>query len=339
MALDRNLLYYFVKDALAPYSENFRILEKDNPTLLELNGEKYSVHVSYVHDSGNMRDNPDEDRIQIQRGIIEGQRSLADDGIKVAFIGFFEDGKTFVAWEPRYVFSQNPQKGGSVYARKSHADLVLEQLAAARVIRARNLGEDTLVIALPSSALGFYIENIEHFHALPSEGAIIKLMHEHGETFNESGLGARGEIDIDEDGKRQKFTFERTAYPRDPRFKKWVLEAYGQTCCVCDRQLAIVQAAHIIPHSVEGSPNHVTNGLALCIEHHRLYDDALLLPGPGCRLVFNGDRAEYLRQTNQDKGIGEIRNLHERPFTVPTDPARRPRDDYLQRGLDIRMGA
>lgn len=59
------------------------------------------------------------------------------------------------------------------------------------------------------------------------------------------------------------------------------LDAYKKTCCVCRRQLGLVQAAHIIPHSEPDSPNTVQNGLAMCIEHHRLYDDSLLLPGPG----------------------------------------------------------
>ena len=338
MALDKNLLYYFVRDALAPYSENFKVLERSNPTLLQLNGTKYSVHVSYVHDSGNMRDNPDEDRIQIQRTIIEGQRASQTAGNRVAFIGFFEGGETFVAWEPRYVFSQNPQKGGSVYARRSHADLALEQLAAARIIKARNLGEDTLAIALPSTALGFYLENIEHFHRLPTEASIVRLMKQHTSTFSEGGLGTGGEFDVEEDDEREKFTYERKSYPRDPRFKKWVMDAYNQTCCICDRQLALVQAAHIIPHSEEKSPNSIKNGLALCIEHHRLYDDALLLPGPGQQLVFNKERAEYLEQTNQNKGLDGIEALAQQRYQVPADAELRPSDDYLEQGIAIRLG-
>lgn len=338
MALDRNLLFYFVRDALAPYSENFRIVDRQNPVRIELNGAHYSTHVSYVHDSGNARDNDDEARIQLGRGLIEEQRARRERGERVAFIGFFDTGDAFVAWDPRHVFSLQAKTVVSVYARQSQRISASNQQAAVHQFMAQRLGEESFAIALPANALGFYLENVEHFHSLRSERAIVNLVGRHTEIFADTGLGARGEIDIEEDGEREKFTFERTAYPRDPRFKKWVLEAYGQTCCVCDRQLGIVQAAHIIPHSFEESPNHVTNGVALCIEHHRLYDDALLLPGPGYRLVFNNDRAEYLRQTNQDKGIGEIRKLHERPFNVPADQEQRPRHEYLQRGLDLRMG-
>ena len=163
-------------------------------------------------------------------------------------------------------------------------------------------------------------------------------MQEHSETFADAGFGSGGEINVEEDGKREKFEFTRTAYPRDPRFKKWVLDAYDQACCICDRQLGIVEAAHIIPHSADGSPNDITNGLALCIEHHRLYDRALLLPGPKRKLVVNPDRAEYLKQTDQAKGIDQILNMHGKEYRVPERSEHHPNDDYLEHGLAARMG-
>ncbi len=116
------------------------------------------------------------------------------------------------------------------------------------------------------------------------------------------------------------------------------MDAYGQTCCICNRQLGLVQAAHIIPHSEENSPNSVQNGLALCIEHHRLYDDALLLPGPDQQLIFNKERAEYLEQTNQNKGLDGIEALDRQRYQVPEDAELRPRDDYLEQGIAIRLG-
>ena len=88
MALDNALLYYFIKDALGPYSEAFRISDRHNPTRFNLNHQSYSAHVSYVHDSGNARDNDDEVRIQISRALIEEQRKREGAGKRVAFLGF-----------------------------------------------------------------------------------------------------------------------------------------------------------------------------------------------------------------------------------------------------------
>ena len=96
-----------------------------------------------------------------------------------------------------------------------------------------------------------------------------------------------------------------------------VLDAYLHTCCVCDRQLGIIQAAHIIPHSEFDSPNDVQNGLAMCVEHHLLYDDALLLPGPDRKLIINNSRVDYLKNTNQEKGLDKIEALNGEQYSVP----------------------
>lgn len=64
---------------------------------------------------------------------------------------------------------------------------------------------------------------------------------------------------------------------RDTAFRASVLEAYLAECCVCGFSLRLVDgliavdAAHIQWHS-HGGPDEVTNGLALCALHHRLFD-------------------------------------------------------------------
>ena len=338
MTMDRGLLYHFVRDALRTYSEAVRVEERGNPTRVQFNGGRYSLQISYIHDSGNSRVNDDEVRIQISRTLIEQQREREQLGERVAFVGFFEGGRSFVAWDPEHVFSLQAQTVVSVYARQSLEARVLHEGAAAHEFQARFLGKQSFAIALPSSALGFYLENIGAFHGLSSEGKIQGLLRQEAGILDEGVLGLSGEVEYGDDEERQRFTFTRTAFPRDPKFKRDVLKAYDRTCCVCGRQLALIQAAHIIPHAEEGSPNIVQNGLALCIEHHRLYDDALLLPGPERRLVFNEERAEYLRQTKQERGLDEIAELNGANYEHPTEPENVPADEYLQRGLEIRLG-
>ncbi|HET7616141.1 MAG TPA: HNH endonuclease, partial [Bacillales bacterium] len=307
MSLNSRLLFYFVRDALAPYSEDFKIVNRANPVQLNLNKKRYSAHISYVHDSGKNRNNPEERRIQISRPSIETQRERKKSGERIAFIGFFEMGDVFVAWDPRHVLSLHAKTRDSVYARQWQQERVLERQAAVYEFKSSAIGQ-SFAIALPATALGFYLENIEQFHHLPNEDAIIQVVSDHSEVLSDEGRGKAGAIvKIEKSGKREKFSYTRKAFPRDPRFKQRVLSAYDQTCCICGRQLALVQAAHIIPHNIEDSPNDVTNGLALCIEHHKLYDDVLLLPGPEYRLLFNNDRAKFLSETGQDKGLNEVR--------------------------------
>jgi len=64
---------------------------------------------------------------------------------------------------------------------------------------------------------------------------------------------------------------------RDPAFRKEVLNAYDRACAICGNDMRIgdvtvgVEAAHIKPHSQNG-PCEISNGMALCLIHHKLFD-------------------------------------------------------------------
>ena len=84
--------------------------------------------------------------------------------------------------------------------------------------------------------------------------------------------------------------------PRDPRFRRDVLEAYEKRCAVCeydirfgDRLLGL-EAGHIRWHSHDGR-DVVPNGLALCAVHHKALDlGAMGLEGKGggFRILVSG---------------------------------------------------
>lgn len=65
--------------------------------------------------------------------------------------------------------------------------------------------------------------------------------------------------------------------PRDPAFRKAVLDAYGYHCAVCDMDAlldglpAVLEAAHVRMHT-HGGPGTVDNGLCLCPLHHKAFD-------------------------------------------------------------------
>lgn len=337
MRPDNSLLHYFVRDSLRIYSEDFKILNKQNPIAVRLNGRKYSIHISYVHGAGNTR--PEyEARIQLSGNLIDAQNQRSGDEHQAVVIGLFEGGRVFVAWDPHHALSRGTPKQVSLYARWAQEATVEEHLAAVYEFTSQQLDGPSFAIALPAHALGFYMENIVKFHDLNSEEDIQRLINDHAEVLDENAMGSNSIAEDQQDETRERFSYTRTAYRRDPLFKKLVLGAYGSACCVCGRQLAIVQAAHIIPHSEPDCPNSVNNGLAMCIEHHRLYDDALLLPGPDRQMMFNEERARYLQQINQQRGLDEIAGHDGREFNIPDNSELRPSEDYLQRGLDVRLG-
>lgn len=65
-------------------------------------------------------------------------------------------------------------------------------------------------------------------------------------------------------------------YNRNYKFRIQVLGNYGFACAVCrnDHQ-PVLEAAHIIPVSDSGSDS-VVNGICLCRNHHKLFDEGLL---------------------------------------------------------------
>ncbi len=68
-----------------------------------------------------------------------------------------------------------------------------------------------------------------------------------------------------------------TRKERDPNFRHNVLQAYEHRCAVCDFDVRMgaktlcIEAAHIKWHS-HGGPDEISNGIALCTLHHKLFD-------------------------------------------------------------------
>ena len=337
MKFEPSLLSYFLRDAMIRYSEDFRIVDKQNPTEFRLNGNQYSVYISYIHDSGENRPNEDEARIQISRSQIELQRTRTNAGKHVAFIGFFRDGEYFVGWEPQYIFSLKAKTVVSVYARLSQKLAAEKNESSVHTFPVKYLGRRSFALALPSNALGIYLENVNQFHNLTDVESIRFVFEDRENMKSDLGLGTKGQFNIKDAGRRRKFSYNRKAYPRDPKFSKNTLLAYDYSCCVCQRQMGLVEAAHIIPHAEEDSPSTVTNGLALCVEHHKLYDDALLLPAPGRVLFFNEERAKFLCAMNRHKGLEYVRALHGSSIRIPSMSECEPSNEFLKRGLEIRL--
>ena len=74
-----------------------------------------------------------------------------------------------------------------------------------------------------------------------------------------------------------ELSFGIPSQPRDPNFRKNILEAYKYRCAICgfnvtlrDRPIAL-EAAHIKWRMAEG-PDKAGNGIALCSLHHKLFD-------------------------------------------------------------------
>ncbi|HEX8486795.1 HNH endonuclease signature motif containing protein [Sphingomonas sp.] len=336
MGINERSMQFLLADALRAYTQDFLLLSATNPYLVLVNGQRYSVHASEIHFAA--RANADEWRIQVPRATINLQRQRQTVGDIPLFIGFFPKDGVFAGWEPEYVLSLQPQDYVTVYVPLSDGEKAAQSQAAIDIAPALKLQRKTTKVSLRSEFLGVYLENWRALHASKSAAELRSAISQVSAFVAADGLSGTKQFEVTLGDARRLIVSTRTAFARNPAFRDAVMQAYGGACCVCGRQLGLVQAAHIVPHSHANCIDSVSNGLALCVEHHRLYDDALLLPITGGKLHLNHARVEHLKNIGQATGLDAIASLAANQYKVPDHAPSRPDDGFLEKGFRIRLG-
>ena len=125
-------------------------------------------------------------------------------------------------------------------------------------------------------------------------------------------------------------TLEASGSPRkrDPEFRRKVLRAYEGRCSVCGYDLRLgekfagLEAAHIMWHQV-GGPDEESNGLALCVLHHKIFDlGAFTIADDGKTIVCSQD-------LSGSKGREWVVRYHGRKLRKPQSPRYSPLAEYF----------
>ena len=120
--------------------------------------------------------------------------------------------------------------------------------------------------------------------------------------------------------------------PRDPRFRKDVLEAYDERCAVCEydirfgNRLLGLEAAHIRWHSHDGG-DVVPNGLALCSVHHTALDYGALgldAKGRGFRILISR------KVGGRSPAAGRLLRYRDKPIRRPVSAADAPDRRFVE---------
>jgi putative restriction endonuclease len=135
--------------------------------------------------------------------------------------------------------------------------------------------------------------------------------------------------------ERRRVVTEVSRLSRDAQFRRRVIFAYGKRCAVTRIQLNLVDAAHILPASAEGSSDHVQNGIALSPTYHRAFDAGLIYLDDQCRMRLNDGQARLLQQLDLAGGIEAFRQPLGQIF-LPPDPAQHPSPDFIRRANQFR---
>lgn len=116
---------------------------------------------------------------------------------------------------------------------------------------------------------------------------------------------------------------------RDPQFKITVLRAYEERCSFCGYDLRLggspvgIDAAHVQMRS-KGGPDSIDNGLALCVQHHRLFDFGALGLDHDHRILVS----EHLNLSEQGSSA-QIRSLVGERIRTPLRRYRLPAPEHI----------
>ena len=104
---------------------------------------------------------------------------------------------------------------------------------------------------------GLYVENSTVIHQASETG-----LRNITDNYRKTRLGERptGLIRV----KGQRIIVTHTQYARSPQFRAEVLETYSYRCAMCDIQLDLIEAAHVVPHAHPQGVDVIGNGVALC---------------------------------------------------------------------------
>jgi putative restriction endonuclease len=127
---------------------------------------------------------------------------------------------------------------------------------------------------------------------------------------------AEGSIDDTVAQERQRIATSRLY--RDPGFAAAVKVAYGSQCAVCDIQLDIVEAAHILPANEPKSTDDVWNGIALCPAHHKLFDTRAFVIRQNGAVSIDHEYVAFLHEVDRAGGVAILTQVEGRRMRQPT---------------------
>ena len=251
-------------------------------------------------------------------------------GVRTLLGGWSEEHGAYAFWDARrhIAFSR---RSPSLQVGSDTLDTA-GTVGIATQLRPTREGREVVVAVAPGSLL-WYIQNGLPLHNAETDAnAVVELAEASPEDEREFLDSSQTEIEA---ARRYDLVETMRAF-RDASFRPAVLQAYSYKCAICNCDLKLVDAAHIVPVSHPTCTDDVTNGIALCRLHHGAYDNALLGVRPDYQIVINPDMVGRLHEINLDTGLGEFRSRLPDRIRVPNSIEARPNPERLRLGLEIR---
>ena len=322
--LNKTDLFHALFDAFRQHTDSVYFERGENPYRFSFKGEFITVFIGNIHSARRL--DRDEYRIQCPGHLPATLRNLRTQGDKVFVLGFSADVPAFSAWDPDIFLDRNPDvQRFSVYTRLScMEDAAVEGFSTYTDTNGQN------VIMFRPDFLGLYLENSTALHQ-----ATARTLRRVAEVYSNIQSGQQPPtrpIVV----KKQRIRVTRTLYSRSPRFRQEVLRAYSHKCAMCEIQLDLVDAAHIVPHAHPEGSDTVSNGLALCALHHRSFDTGLLYVRRDYSIHLNSAKVRHLRKMGRANGLQWYTRQLRRELLLPAYDDWLPAPNNLTLGNDLR---
>ena len=194
---------------------------------------------------------------------------------------------------------------------------------------------------LRAAAVGGWVE---HFNAADEKvvaflpgllPVYVQLIHSNVEIDAgevSSIVAAAGMTDA-EDYAAERGRRTASALIRDARFSKEVREAYGGLCAMCGLNFSLVVGAHILPVAAPGAPDEAWNGIALCHNHHAVFDAHKLHIDPETLSI--NVHPDLLAGKSRSSACNEFVERTFPTLTPPADTSHRPRREMFVRRYEF----
>ncbi len=304
-------------EALRSSGWEAKVLDNEHPFQLLVSHDgttgKLRIYIWNITHGGGPARARDEYRIQIT-GV---GRIQTDPTIRTLLLGWDERHQVFAGYNAgRYeTFGASPSlqvKEGTLTAAVSNG-IALQPKA---FDGSENVTE--VVVAFSPEFLGVYASNIDRYHQQKMSQLEAQLLERVATPRPPTDQELASLVE-----ERRHVVREVEQAVRLGKFRKLVLQAYDNRCAVCDLNLGIVHAAHIVP--VERGTDEPSNGIALCPNHHAAFDRDLLIIDEDLTVSLNPRIDRGTNRTDLQTLLDQDRRIR-----LPTDSRLRPNREYVR---------
>lgn len=125
---------------------------------------------------------------------------------------------------------------------------------------------------------------------------------------------------------------------RERKFQRNVWTAYNHGKCVfCGLQAKLTEAAHIVAVS-DGGTDEIVNGIQMCRNHHKAFDNGLLSISPEYTIFYNKAQYDKLVKSKQDNELDNFIKKSRIGETIflPNDSRYNPKKEYLAKNCKLK---